>query len=142
MRKHKFFAVFAMFAALTFVAAACGDDDGGGTGGTGPTDTTGGAVDCEADEFGCVEVAAGAPIVLGSLNAISGDTAFLGTDVNNGVILAIDYLDGTLDQTPGQLLGHDVELVQEDDGCSAEGGQAGGTAIAANPDIVAVIGTT
>jgi branched-chain amino acid transport system substrate-binding protein len=142
MRKHKFFAVFAMFAALTFVAAACGDDDGGGTGGTGPTDTTGGAVDCEADEFGCVEVAAGAPIVLGSLNAISGDTAFLGTDVNNGVILAIDYLDGTLDQTPGQLLGHDVELIQEDDGCSAEGGQAGGTAIAANPDIVAVIGTT
>ena len=40
MRKQKFFAVFAMFAALTFVAAACGDDEGDGTGGTGPTDTT------------------------------------------------------------------------------------------------------
>lgn len=141
MRKHKFFAVFAMFAALTFVAAACGDD-GGGTGGTGPTDTTGGAVDCEADEFGCVEIAAGDPIKLASLLSISGDTAFLGTDSNNGIILAIDNLDDALDATPGQLLGHEVELQQEDDGCSAEGGQAGATALAADTTVVAVIGTS
>jgi branched-chain amino acid transport system substrate-binding protein len=142
--------VLAVFATLSLIAAACGDDDEGGGGTTGGEETgaatgataTGGAVDCEADEFGCVEIAAGTPITLGSLNAISGDVAFLGTDVNNGVTLAIDYLDGALDQTPGQLLGHDVELIQEDDGCSAEGGQAGGTAIAANPDIVAVVGTT
>jgi branched-chain amino acid transport system substrate-binding protein len=146
MRKRKFFALLSLLAALMLVAAACGDDEGddgtGTTGGEETGTTTGGAVDCEADEFGCVEVAAGTPITLGSLNAITGDTAALGTDVNNGVTLAIDYLDGALDQTPGQLLGHDVELVQEDDGCSAEGGQAGGTAIAANPDIVAVVGTT
>jgi branched-chain amino acid transport system substrate-binding protein len=151
MRKRKLMTVLAVFATLSLVAAACGDDEGDGGGGeTGAEETgtttgataTGGAVDCEADEFGCVEVAAGTPITLGSLNAITGDTAFLGTDVNNGVTLAIDYLDGALDQTPGQLLGHDVELLQEDDGCSAEGGQAGGTALAANPDVVAVVGTT
>jgi branched-chain amino acid transport system substrate-binding protein len=149
MRKRKLMTVLAVFATLSLVAAACGDDDGDGGGTTGAEETgttgataTGGAVDCEADEFGCVEIAAGTPITLGSLNAISGDVAFLGTDVNNGITLAIDNLDGALDQTPGQLLGHDVELLQEDDGCSAEGGQAGGTAIAANPDIVAVIGTT
>ena len=77
-----------------------------------------------------------------SLLSITGDTAFLGTDSNHGIELAIDYLDDSFDATPGQLLGHDVELTQEDDGCSAEGGQAGATAIAANPDVVAVIGTS
>jgi len=147
MRKRKFFALLALFAALSLVAAACGGDEGGETGATGggdtgTTGTTGGAVDCEADPFGCVEIAAGAPITLGSLNAISGDTAFLGTDVNNGITIAIDNLDGTLDGTAGQLLGHDVVLQQEDDGCSAEGGQAGATPLAADPNIVAVIGTT
>jgi branched-chain amino acid transport system substrate-binding protein len=148
MRKRKFFALLALFAALTLVAAACGDDEGGGeTGATGggvtaATGTTGGAVDCEADPFGCIEIAAGSPIQLASLLAITGDVAFLGTDSNNGIILAIDNLDGSLDAVPGQLLGHDVTLQQEDDGCSAEGGSSGATALAANPDIVAVLGTS
>ncbi len=56
--------------------------------------------------------------------------------------MAIDYLDGTLDGTDGQLLGHDVQLQNEDDGCSADGGQAGATALAADPSILAVIGTS
>ena len=150
MRKRKVFALLAMVAALSLVAAACGgDEEGGETAATGGGETaatgataTGGAVDCEADPFGCVEVPAGQPIQLASLLSISGDTAFLGTDSNHGVELAIDYLDGTFDATPGQVLGHDVTLQQEDDGCSAEGGQAGATALAANPDIVAVIGTS
>src|SRR5687767_11524248 len=108
MRKRRFYAVFALFAALTLVAAACGDDDGDGAGGTGATGgATGGAVDCEADEFGCVEVAAGEPIHLASLLSISGETANLGIDSNYGIDLAIDNLDGALDGTPGQLLGHD-----------------------------------
>jgi branched-chain amino acid transport system substrate-binding protein len=146
MRRRKIFATMAIFAALSLIAAACGGDDEAaptaGTGGTGATTTGGPAVDCDADPFGCVEIAAGAPIKLASLLAISGDVAFLGTDSNNGLILAIDNLDGALDATPGQLLGHDVTLQQEDDGCSAEGGQAGATALAADPEIVAVIGTS
>jgi branched-chain amino acid transport system substrate-binding protein len=145
MRKRKLYPLLALLAALSLVAAACGGDEeepgGGETGVTGPTET-GAAVDCDADPFGCVEVAAGAPIRIGSLLAISGDVAFLGTDSNHGIELAIDYLDGALDGTPGQLLGHDVELQQEDDGCSAEGGQAGATALVADPSIVAVIGTS
>lgn len=141
MKHRTFTAVFALLGALSLVAAACGNDEGGGeTGATGGA--TGGAVDCAADEFGCVEIAAGDPIQLASLLAISGDVAFLGTDSNNGIKLALDYLDGTFDGTQGQLLGHDVTLQQEDDGCSAEGGQAGATALVANPDIVAVIGTS
>jgi branched-chain amino acid transport system substrate-binding protein len=145
MRRRRYYTLFALFAALSLVAAACGgDEEPEPTGGaeTGPTAATGGAVDCEADPFGCVEIAAGEPIHLGSLLAISGDVASLGTDSNNGILLAIDNLDGALDGTPGQLLGHDVELTQEDDGCSAEGGQAGATALAADPSIVAVIGTS
>jgi branched-chain amino acid transport system substrate-binding protein len=142
MKNRKYFSMLALLGALMLVAAACGDDDGGETGGGGGTSATGGAVDCAADEFGCVEIAAGDPIQLASLLSISGDTAFLGTDSNHGIELAIDYLDDTFDATPGQLLGHDVELTQEDDLCSAEGGQAGATAIAANPDVVAVIGTS
>ncbi len=143
MRRRKIFATMAIFAALSLIAAACGgdDDEGGGTTATGPT-ATGGAVDCDADPFGCVEVAAGAPIKLASLLSITGDTAFLGTDSNNGIILAIDYLDDAFDAAPGQLLGHDVTLQQEDDGCSAEGGQSGGTAVVADPEIVAVFGTS
>jgi branched-chain amino acid transport system substrate-binding protein len=142
MKNRKYLAITALLGALILVAAACGDDDGGETGGGGGTSATGGAVDCASDEFGCVEVASGDPIQLASLLSITGDTAFLGTDSNHGVELAIDYLDDAFDGTPGQLLGHDVTLQQEDDGCSAEGGQAGATALAANPDIVAVIGTS
>ena len=142
MKNRKYLAMVALLGALMLVAAACGDDNGGETGGGGGTSATGGAVDCSADEFGCVEVAAGDPIQLASLLSISGSTAFLGTDSAHGVELAIDHLDDTFDATPGQLLGHDVTLQQEDDGCSAEGGQAGATALAANPDIVAVIGTS
>jgi branched-chain amino acid transport system substrate-binding protein len=141
MKNRRYLSMVALVGALMLVAAACGGDDDEGGAATGAT-PTGGAVDCEADEFGCVEIAAGTPIKIGSLLSISGETAFLGTDSNHGIELAIDDLDGSLDATPGQLLGHEVELQQEDDGCSAEGGQAGGTALAADPEIVAVIGTS
>jgi branched-chain amino acid transport system substrate-binding protein len=141
MKNRKLLALFALLGALSLVAAACGNDNEGG-GATSATGGATGAVDCSADQFGCVEVAAGDPIQLASLLSISGDTAALGTDSNHGIELAIDHLDNKFDGTPGQLLGHDVTLQQEDDGCSAEGGQAGATALAANPDIVAVIGTS
>ena len=155
MRTRKLFALLAMLSALSLVAAACSDDEGGGgttggeTGTTGTTGTTtgGGAVDCAADELGCIEVAAGEPILLGGILTISQDTAFLGTDSQHGVELAIDYLDQAFDATPGQLLGHDVEFQVEDETgttgvCSADGGQAAATAIAAVPNVVAVIGTS
>ena len=146
MRNRRLFALLALLGALSLVAAACSNDDNAGSGGTGSatggTSSTGGAVDCESDQFGCVTVASGEAFQLGTLLAISGDTASLGQDSQNGVALAIDYLDGTLDETNGQLLGHDVELVNEDDLCSAEGGQQGATALSSNASIVAVIGTS
>lgn len=85
---------------------------------------------------------AGEPIKIGTLLAISGDVASLGLDSQHGVQLAIDYLDGTFDGKGGQIDGHDLTMVNEDDGCSAEGGQAGATKLAADPQVLAVIGTS
>jgi branched-chain amino acid transport system substrate-binding protein len=131
--------VVATLSVLAIVGAACSNDDTEGGGGT--TGSAAAEVDCNA-EPGCVEVAAGAPIQIGTLLAIEGDTKNLGLDSQYGVRLAVDYLDGTFDETDGQILGHDVELVNENDGCNAEDGQKGATTLAANPDIVGVIGTS
>jgi branched-chain amino acid transport system substrate-binding protein len=135
MKHRRWFTTFALLGVLSLVAAACAGDEG-------DDGTAAGDVDCATVEFGCAEVGADDPITIGTLLSISGDTAGLGTDSNHGVELAVDDLDGELDATPGQLLGHDVEIQQEDDLCAAEGGQAGGTALANDPAIVAVIGTT
>jgi branched-chain amino acid transport system substrate-binding protein len=97
---------------------------------------------CNADKFGCAVYAPGAPINIGSLLSITGDTAFLGTDSNHGIQLAIDNLDGTLDAKDGQLQGHDVKLTQVDDGCNKDQGQTGATQLASDPTILAVIGTS
>ncbi|HEY1127330.1 MAG TPA: ABC transporter substrate-binding protein, partial [Actinomycetota bacterium] len=137
MRKPRWFAVVTLLGALSLVAAGCANNEGGGGGGGG-----GGGVDCNTVQFGCVTYASGEPIRVGTLLAISGDVATLGQDSQNGVKLAIDYLDGDFDATPGQLMGHDVELQNEDDLCSKEGGQAGGTKLASDPTIAFVIGTS
>jgi branched-chain amino acid transport system substrate-binding protein len=125
---------------MALVASACSNDESSSAGSTGSSGATG-AADCNT-EPGCVTVAEGEPIQIGTLLSISGDTKNLGLDSQYGAALAVDYLDGTFDATPGQILGHDVEMVNEDDGCSADGGQKGATTLAANPQIVAVIGTS
>jgi len=142
MKRSAVVRIFALVAVLSLVGAACSNDDEAEPGTGSDTGGGGATVDCATVEFGCVEVAAGAPMKIGTLLAISGDVASLGQDSQDGATLAIDYLDSALDATPGQLLGHDVTLSNEDDLCAAEGGQAGGTALAADPEIVAVIGTS
>jgi branched-chain amino acid transport system substrate-binding protein len=47
-----------------------------------------------------------------------------------------------VDDKGGTVLGHDIKFDGEDELCSAEGGQAAGTKLAADPTIVAVIGTS
>lgn len=138
MLHKRWLTTIAFVGVLTMVAAACAKDKEPSAGGT----TGAAGVDCATVEFGCVEVAAGAPIRFGSLLAISGDVATLGVDSNNGITLAIDYLDGTFDATPGTILDHPVEVQEEDDLCSKEGGQAGAQKLAADPTITAVVGTS
>ena len=135
MRTRTSVSAVALLGVVAMIAAACSNN----------SSTTGGASGgdkCSADQFGCATYKAGEPIRFGTLLAISGDTATLGQDSQNGVKLAVDYLDGTFDGKAGQLLGHDVQLQNEDDLCKKEGGQTGGTKLASDPTIVAVIGTS
>jgi len=137
MKRRPWLTVVATVAALALVASACSnDDDPADTGGDTSTET---AVE---DEFGSVEIGPDDPINVGVAQVIVGADAALGQDQVNGIELALDYLDGTFDQTPGMLLGHQIELSVEDEGCTAEGGQAAATALAADPSIVAVLGTS
>ena len=91
------------------------------------------AFEC-TDSIGCVDIGPNEPIHLAYALVISGADETLGVDSRNGVEVAVEQ--------KGQVLGHDVQLTGEDETCSAEGGQAAGTKLAADPTIVAVIGTS
>ena len=125
----------AILAVMLLAIAACtpaGESPSASAGGSTAEDPT--AV-CEADAKGCVEVAAGDPIRLASANTISGDTAFLGNDINFGIQVAFD--------DRGEVAGHPTELVKEDAGCGdAATGQTAAQAIVAQavPTVPAVAG--
>lgn len=130
----------AILAVLMLAVAACQPAaDGGATGEPEETQPADGGEDpqavCDADEFGCVTYGPDEPIRLASANAISGEVAFLGNDINGGIQVAVEER--------GQVLGRDIEIVEEDAGCGeAEDGQTAAVAIAADDTILAVIGTT
>lgn len=109
--------IFSTLIALALILSACG----------------GAQYECE-DAIGCVTNAPDEPIRIASALVISGANADLGLDSQYGVEIAIVF--------QGDLVGHEVELQAEDDGCSAEGGQAAGQKIVSDPTIVAVIGTS
>ena len=89
---------------------------------------------CPDTEFGCVAIGPGEPAKIG-LFFLIGDDNGLGSDSQNGVLLAMELRD-----TPGEIAGHSVEFVYQNDGCSAEGGQAGAQAFVDDSQIVGVIG--
>jgi branched-chain amino acid transport system substrate-binding protein len=95
-----------------------------------PTDTA-----PEAGALGAVTVAPGEDIQIRSLQAISGDVAFLGVPNLRGTELAVvDY---------GPIKGHDVSVgTPLDDLCSSEGGQAAGQTIASDEQVIGTIGTS
>jgi branched-chain amino acid transport system substrate-binding protein len=128
-------AFVALLGAFMLAAAGCANKDEGGGGGSQ-------AADCTADQFGCLTVGSGEPIKVGTLLSITGDNRSLGVDSQRGVVLAVDNLDGKLDGKPGQLMGHNVELVNTDETCTKEGGQSGATKLAADPKLLSVIGTS
>ncbi len=109
MKQRKLLTMLAIVGSLALIASACSnDDDGGGGGGdTGRRPVR--EVDCNTVEFGCVEVASGEPITIGTLLSITGDTKNLG-DSQHGIELALDYLDGTFDGEHGQIAGHDIDV--------------------------------
>ncbi len=87
------------------------------------------------DSIGCVNVAPDEPVHLAYAMVIAGPDASLGIDSRNGAEIAID-------DKGGKILDHAIQFDGEDDGCSAEGGQAAGTKLSADPTIVAIFGTS
>ncbi len=140
--------LLALLAVLALVIAACGGGEGGGstttaaggetttTAGGGETTTTGApGTTMAGGDLGVVTVAAGEDIQIRSLEAISGDVAFLGVPSERATQLAItDY---------GQIQGHNVSMgTGLDDLCSADGGQAAASQIVADTQVVGIIGTS
>ena len=131
MRRSKWFSLLSLLFALTLVAAACAEDEpADGDGEAGGAQET-----CDADEFGCVEVAEGDPLTIGTLLVISGENASLGLDSQHGVEIAVDM-------RGGEILGHSIQFNHQDDGCSPEGGTTGARALASDATVVGVIGTS
>ena len=87
------------------------------------------------DDIGVVKIAKGQPIQIGALLVLSGPDLSLGVDASRGAQVSFDDHKNT-------LLGHPIAYVPEDGQCSVEGGQTGATRLAANKQIVAVIGTS
>ncbi|HEV8163849.1 MAG TPA: ABC transporter substrate-binding protein, partial [Actinomycetota bacterium] len=134
MRRPKWVMGVALPAALlmVFALASCANKE----------KAPGASSACTQDQFGCLTVGSGEPIKIGTLLSITGDNPALGVDSQRGVILAVDNLDGKLDGKPGQLMGHNIQLVNTDETCSKAGGQAGATKLAADPKLLSVIGTS
>lgn len=89
----------------------------------------------EAPEGDVVVIPAGEKIQIRSLEAISGDVAFLGTPNQRAAQLAIEDF--------GPIEGFEVDLgTPLDDLCSADGGQAAAQTIVADKQVVGIIGTS
>jgi len=86
------------------------------------------------DPIGVVKVKSGEPIHIACWMVIAGGDASLGTDTKRGVEIAVD-------DKGGKILGFPIKLSVQDTGCNAEGGQAAATKLAADPTIVAAIGS-
>jgi len=157
----KLMMLFSILGALSMFAAACGSDavesvtgtagdtvDAAGDAAGEAMDDAGEAMDDAGEamddamgdymgdgSLGVVTVEAGEAIQIRSLNAITGDVAFLGIPNQRGVEMAVeDY---------GQIHGFDVTSgTGLDDLCSADGGQAAAQTIVADEQIIGVIGTS
>jgi branched-chain amino acid transport system substrate-binding protein len=133
----------AILVVLMLVLAACqadGGDDGSEEPGesaaasAGGGDGDGSAADCDADEFGCIELAEGDPLIIGTALVITGANESLGLDSQYGAEVA-----RTLKP---EIAGHTVEFNHQDDGCSTEGGTAAARALVSEENIAGVIGTS
>jgi branched-chain amino acid transport system substrate-binding protein len=122
--------------AFALVAAACGGSDDDSSSGSSSGSSSAAEHDSLGDgSLGTVTVEAGDDIQIRSLNAITGDVAFLGIPNQRGVEQAIaDF---------GDIHGFSVTIgTGLDDLCSADGGQAAAQTIVADEDVVGVIGTS
>ena len=87
------------------------------------------------DPMGVVKIKPGEPVHIACWFVVAGPDASLGTDTKRGVEIAIE-------DKSGKILGFPIKLTVQDTGCNAEGGQAAAAKLAADPTIVAAIGSS
>lgn len=87
------------------------------------------------DLLGCVTVGPGEAVKIGVLQALSGEIAPLGQAQIRGLELALAAREE-------KISGHPVALHIEDTGCTAEGGANAALKIIADPQTLAIFGTT
>ena len=85
------------------------------------------------DDIGVIKIPKGAPIQIGGYWVLSGPDTAQGIDGRRGVEVAIADIGG-------KLLGHPIKFSVEDDLCTAEGGQTAATKLAANRQLLVVLG--
>jgi branched-chain amino acid transport system substrate-binding protein len=86
------------------------------------------------DPLGVVEIPPGEPVVIAGWGVLSGADASLGQDWINSMIIAAD-------DRNNELMGHPIEIITEDAGCTPEGGATAAQKLAANPQLVGLIGS-
>jgi branched-chain amino acid transport system substrate-binding protein len=87
------------------------------------------------DPIGVVKIKPSESVHIACWFVVAGPDASLGTDTKRGVEIAME-------DKGGKVLGFPLKLTVQDTGCNAEGGQAAATKLAADPTIVAAIGST
>ena len=130
MRARRGLRVGLLMVLLACALVACGGAE---------TQSTSVSAACPKSGKTCISVGLGRPIFLGTLLFVEDP---IGDDVAQSVRIAIDYLDGTFDGIPGQLLGHDIAVLFEDEGCSSVGGRIGANRLVQERGLLAVIGTS
>jgi branched-chain amino acid transport system substrate-binding protein len=87
------------------------------------------------DLIGVVKIKPGESIHIAAWMVVAGPDASLGTDTKRGIEIAIE-------EKGRKILGFPIKLTVQDTGCNAEGGQAAATKLAADPTIIAAIGSS
>ncbi|HEX7593015.1 MAG TPA: ABC transporter substrate-binding protein, partial [Anaerolineae bacterium] len=136
--RSKIFIATMVIVALALIATACAPAPAPAAPTTAPagaaTTAPAAAKFSCTDKLGCVDIGPTDPVHIAYAFVTSGDNSTLGLDTKYGAELAID-------DAGGKVLGHAIKFDGQDSGCSAEGGQAAATKIAADKTVVAVIGT-
>lgn len=127
MRRSGFRAIVLLLPVALMAAACAGDDDDDAS--------TGGDGEFEEGSLGSVTVGPDDPIKIAAIESITGETASLGTDQVRAIEIAIADRDT-------ELMGHEIELQREDDGCAPEQGTTAAQRVVSDEQVVGIIGTS
>ncbi len=96
---------------------------------------TAAAAPAVAQDSKVINIPAGEPITLGVYQVLSGPNAVLGQDMVYGIEVAVE-------DRGGEVLGHEIELNIQDELCTVEGGAQAALALANDPTVVGVVGSS